>query len=172
MSADTVGIISLIQRFVECESPSDHPAAVNRFVELLADSLYGLARVRTFDGGKNYGKHLRAEFLLPGRKKSGQVLALGHSDTVWPAGTLRSMPFRQAEGRLWGPGIFDMKGGLALFIFAMRTLREQDQPVLQNVVLQVNSDEEIGSPSSRVFTEDIAKQSQAVLVLEPAAGLA
>jgi glutamate carboxypeptidase len=167
--------IALIRSFVECESPSDDPAAVNRFVDLLAESVNDIARVRTFKGGQ-FGKHLRCEFRLPGPdrrsgRKSGKILALGHSDTVWPLGTLHGMPFRQAKGRLWGPGVFDMKSGLALFIAAMRMLRELDVPVRRDVVLQVNSDEEIGSPSSRALTEAAARESLAVLVLEPAAGL-
>src|SRR5579862_1039725 len=146
-------VIATIREFVECESPSDDPASVNRFVDLLADTVKDIARVKTYPGSKSRGKHIRCEFLLPGSKKSGQILALGHSDTVWPLGTLRSMPFRQAQGRLWGPGVFDMKAGLVFFIYAMRALREQDLPVTRRVVLQVNSDEEIGSPSSRPLTE-------------------
>ena len=164
-------VIALLRQFVECESPSDDPVAVNRFVELLAASVGDIARVKTFPCGKTYGKHVRCEFLLPGKKKAGQILALGHSDTVWPLGTLRTMPFRHAGGRLRGPGIFDMKAGLVLFLFAMRALRERDLPIARKVILQVNSDEEIGSPSSRPLTEAIARQSVAVLVLEPAAGL-
>ncbi len=77
------------------------------------------------------------------------------------------MPFRQAQGRLWGPGVFDMKAGLAFFTFAMRALRERDISVARKVVLQVNSDEEVGSASSRALTEDAARASAAVLVLEP-----
>ena len=70
------------------------------------------------------------EFALPGPvKKKTEILALGHSDTVWPIGTLAQMPFREAEGRLWGPGVLDMKSGIAFFIFAARTLRELDIPV-------------------------------------------
>ena len=164
--------IALLRQFVECESPSEDALAVNRFVDLLAESVKGIAHVKTFSGGKANGKHLRCEFMLPGKKKTGQILALGHSDTVWPLGTLRSMPVRQSQGRLWGPGIFDMKGGLALFIYAIRILREMDVPVQRKIVLQVNSDEEIGSPSSRTLTEEIAQKSDVVLVLEPAAGLA
>ena len=164
-------VIATIRQFVECESPSDAPAAVNRFVDLFAETVKDIARVKTFTGGKSHGRHLRCEFVLPGSKKTGQILALGHSDTVWPLGTLRSMPFRQAQGRLWGPGVFDMKAGVAFFIFAMRTLRELDIPVARKVVLQVNSDEEIGSPSSRPLTEQAAKASAAVLVLEPSQGL-
>jgi glutamate carboxypeptidase len=114
---------------------------------------------------------MRCEFALPGSGKSGQILALGHSDTVWTLGTLASMPFRQARGRLWGPGVLDMKAGIVFFIFAMRALRDLDIPVARKVVLQVNSDEEVGSESSRELTEQAARQSDAVLVLEPGTGL-
>src|SRR6266849_5859753 len=164
-------IVALIREFVECESPSDNPASVNRFTDLLAERVKDMARVRTYAGGNACGKHIRCEFALPGAKKQGQILALGHSDTVWPLGTLGTMPFRQSKGRLWGPGVFDMKGGLAFFIFAMRALWELEVPVLRSVILQVNSDEEIGSPSSRALTEDAARDSAAVLVLEPGTGL-
>ena len=163
-------VTALIRQFVECESPSDDPAAVNRFVELVSDSAAPMARVKTHAGGK-FGRHLTCEVQLPGRKKSGQVLALGHSDTVWPMGTLRTMPFRAADGRLWGPGVLDMKAGIAFFIFAARALRELDIPVLSKVLLQLNSDEEVGSDSSRPLTERNARASKAVLVLEPGTGL-
>ena len=164
-------IIALIREFVECESPSDHPPSVNRFVDLLADRTSDFARIKTFSGGTSFGKNLRCEFMLSGTKKSGQVLALGHSDTVWSLGTLKSMPFRETRGRLWGPGTLDMKGGMAFFIFAMRALRDLDVAVPHKVVMQVNSDEEVGSESSRALTEEAARQSKAVLVLEPGTGL-
>jgi len=163
-------LIALIRRFVECESPSDDAAAVNRFVELVADTVAGMARVRTRPGGR-FGKHLLCEFQLPGRKKHGQVLALGHSDTVWALGTLARMPFREAEGRLWGPGVLDMKAGIAFLIFAARALRELDVPAPSRLLLQLSSDEEVGSGNSRALTEANARRSHAVLVLEPATGL-
>jgi glutamate carboxypeptidase len=163
-------IIALIRQFVECESPSDSPEAVNRFVELLSDTVAPLAKVKTVAGGR-FGRHLVAEFQLPGRRKEGQILALGHSDTVWPIGTLRTMPFRQAEGRLWGPGVLDMKSGIAFLIFAVRALRELDIPAPSKFCLQVNSDEEVGSESSRALTEKNAAKCKAVLVLEPGTGL-
>ncbi len=164
-------IIALIRELVECESPSDHPPSVNRFVDLLAGKL-GASQVRTFPGGR-FGRHLRAEFTLPGPRKSrdGRILALAHSDTVWPLGTLRQMPFREKNGRLWGPGVLDMKSGIAFFLYAVRALRELDIPVARRVVLQVNSDEEVGSESSRPLTEEAAKNCAAVLVLEPGTGL-
>ena len=163
-------ILAFIRQLVECESPTDSPAAVNRCIDLIADTAGSFARSRTVPGGK-FGKHLLCEMQLPGRKKSGQVLALGHADTVWPMGTLRTMPFREAEGRLWGPGVLDMKAGIAFFLFAAQALRDLDIPVPHKVLLQVNSDEEVGSESSRALTEKSAARSHAVLVLEPGTGL-
>lgn len=164
-------LILFLRRLVECESPSDDPAAVARAADLIVAEASAIAKTRLIKGSKEFGPHLQLEFKLPGRKKSGQILALGHSDTVYPVGTLASMPFREGKGRLHGPGIFDMKGGIAMFIYAMRGLIELDQPVPRKVVLQLNSDEEVGSPSSREWTEKEARRSAAVLVLEPAAGL-
>jgi glutamate carboxypeptidase len=158
-------IIAFIREMVNCESPSDSPAGLRRFMDLFADAVSGEAKCR------RSGTHLLVEFKLPGRGKQGQVLALGHGDTVWPEGTLRTMPFRHEKGRLWGPGTLDMKGGLAKFVFAMRGLREQDMPVPHRVVLQINSDEETGSRTSRELTEQQARLSKAVLVLEPGTGL-
>jgi glutamate carboxypeptidase len=162
--------INLIRQLVECESPSDDSAAVNRFVELIADVLTPIAKIKTVSGG-SFGRHVLCEFDLPGRRRSGQILALGHSDTVWPMGTLKTMPFRETGGRLWGPGVLDMKAGVAFFIAAMRALRDLDTPVAGKVVMQLNSDEEVGSDSSRALTERNAQKSKAVLVLEPGTGL-
>jgi glutamate carboxypeptidase len=163
-------IVALIRELVECESPSDHPPSVNRFVDLLASKLEA-SQVRMFPGGR-FGRHLRAEFRLPGARKrrDGRILALAHSDTVWPLGTLAQMPFREKNGRLWGPGVLDMKSGIAFFLYAARALRELDIPVARRVVLQVNADEEVGSESSRPLTEEAARHSSAVLVLEPGTG--
>src|SRR5260370_10554248 len=165
-------IIALIRELVECESPSDHPQSVNRLVDLLAAKLEGLGRVRTLPGGR-FGRHLRCEFQLPGGRKrhDGSILALAHSDTVWPLGTLAQMPFRQMQGRLWGPGVLDMKSGIAFFLFAVQALRELDVEVGRRVVRQGNSEEEVGSESSRPLTEEAARSSAAVLVLEPGTGL-
>ncbi|MGI9075572.1 MAG: M20 family metallopeptidase [Bryobacteraceae bacterium] len=163
-------IVKLIKEMAECESPSDSPADVNRFVDLVMEKTKDIAGARTIPS-KRYGKHLRLEFNLPGRKKKGQVLGLGHSDTVWPLGTLNTMPVRKYNGRLWGPGVLDMKAGLAFFIYAVRALRELDVAVARMVVLLIASDEEVGSGTSRSVTEAEAKQSDFVLVVEPGTGL-
>jgi glutamate carboxypeptidase len=159
-------IVKLIREFVECESPSDSPVDVKWFMDLLVEAASDIATCKIMPEGS-----LVCRFKLPGRVKKGQILALGHADTVWPIGTLKTMPFRRAEGRLWGPGVLDMKSGLAFFLFAMRAVIEQETPVAHEVVLLVNPDEETGSRRSRAVTEALAAKSSAVLVLEPGTGL-
>jgi glutamate carboxypeptidase len=121
---------------------------------------------------REFGDVIEARF-GPKTKRSGAepVLVLGHIDTVWPVGTLRSMPCRLADGRLWGPGTLDMKAGIAMAFTAIEMLLEAEM-LTREVLLLLNSDEEIGSPVSRPITERLASQCGAVLVLEPAQGLA
>jgi glutamate carboxypeptidase len=170
LTAHQRDIIELIRKFVECESPSDDPASVDRFVDLVCDTVASFADIQTFPGGR-FGRILVSRMHLPGGGADGQILALGHSDTVWPLGTLATMPFREQDGRLWGPGVLDMKSGIAFFIFAIRALRELGVPAPSKVVLQLNPDEEVGSEASRERTEANAKVSKAVLVLEPGTGM-
>jgi glutamate carboxypeptidase len=164
-------LIALTRKLVCCESPSDSKSAVDACVAITLKE----ARAR---GGKvklhrqrDYGDILEARFGLSRQKGTKPVLLLGHLDTVWPIGTLRSMPCREADGRLWGPGALDMKAGVAMAITALEMLVEADL-LQQEVILLLNSDEEIGSPISRPITENLAKESAAVFVLEPAQGLA
>ena len=163
-------LIEWIGDLVRIESPTDDKAAVDCAVEYVADYVSPFAKVK-LRRQRRYGDHLRIEFDFPSRRKTSQVLGLGHLDTVWPIGTIKRMPFKHAQGRLWGPGVFDMKSGVGFFVFAAEILRELDIGVPHRFVLQLNSDEEIGSPSSRPFTQAEAKKSKAVLVAEPSAGL-
>jgi glutamate carboxypeptidase len=166
-------LIVLLQELVECESPSNDAASVDRFQELLVARSAGLTKPKLVKSAGNWGRNLLLDFELPGprRKKPGRIVGVGHADTVWELGTLQSMPFRREMGRLWGPGVLDMKAGLAFFIFAMRALRELDLPVARKVSLWVVSDEEVGSTGSRAQTETLAKEACAALVLEPGTGL-
>jgi glutamate carboxypeptidase len=166
-------LIALLKELVECESPSNEAASVDRFQELLAARSAGLAKPKLVKSAGGYGRNLLLDFELPGprRKKPGRILGVGHADTVWETGTLRSMPFRREMGRLWGPGVLDMKAGLASFLFAMTALRELDLPVARRVSLWVVSDEEVGSAGSRAQTEALAKEACAALILEPGTGL-
>lgn len=156
---------AMCREFAECESPSGDSAALARFAALVAEKVKDLGRARTLPGG-----HLECEFDLPGAEKDGQILCLGHLDTVWPVGTLAQMPVREEDGRLYGPGLLDMKAGVVLLIFAVRALRERNVAVRRRVVMQLNADEETGSDSSRPLTEEQARRSAAVLVLEPGEG--
>jgi glutamate carboxypeptidase len=157
--------IALIQTLVECESPSSDPASTARLNDLLVESTRDIATPRRLKS------HLRLDFNLGAKKSAPQILALGHSDTVWEHGTLKAMPFRRDAGRLWGPGVLDMKAGLAFFITAMRILRDENIAAPCRVSLLIVSDEEIGSPTSRAVTEAEARKSSHVLVLEPGTGL-
>jgi glutamate carboxypeptidase len=169
--AKQTSIVALIRELARCESPSDQPQAVNRFVNLLASRIDGASSVKTLPGGR-FGHHLRCEFKFPGVKAAdGKILVLAHSDTVWPIGTLAQMPLREENGRLWGPGVLDMKSGIAFFLYAIHTLRMLEIPVRRTIMFQVNSDEEVGSETSREFTEEAARQSAVVLLVEPGTGL-
>ena len=109
------------------------------------------------------GDHLRARIAGNGPP----VLLLGHFDTVWPIGTLDRMPLRRDGDRLYGPGTFDMKAGIALAIAAIQAARAAGT-TLPAITMLWTTDEEIGSRSSRAEIEAEARQSRAVLVLEPA----
>ena len=162
-------IIALIRSFVEIESPTSDKAAVDRMGTAVANAVEDIAKVTRL-GQSEHGDHLRIQFDIP-TKADGQVLGLGHIDTVWKIGTLQRMPWKQADGRLWGPGVFDMKAGVAYLVFAARALRELGLEARRRFVVQLNSDEEIGSPSSTPQVRKEAAQSAAVLVAEPSAGL-
>jgi glutamate carboxypeptidase len=163
-------MVRLLGRFVRSESPSREKAAVDSFGRIIAREWRRRgAKVRIL-GQSRVGSHLRAELWLGEGRPAGQILVLGHLDTVYPLGTLREMPFRVSGGRAWGPGTFDMKGGLVLALFAVDALGAAGARPPKRVVVFWNSDEEIGSETSRRAIEHEARQSDAVLVLEPAFG--
>jgi len=161
-------LLSDLKALVEIESPSSDKSAVDHLAEFLAARLEHLGAYAQIHQIKNFGNHVQADFA--GISESKPVLLLGHIDTVWELGTLKQMPFRVADGRAWGPGVLDMKGGVAIAIHALALLREQKVPHPPLRMLLV-SDEEVGSHSSRQITERLALESQAVLVLEPGQGL-
>jgi len=163
-------MVRLLGQFVRAESPSDDKKALDRFGwNVAAEWRKRGARVE-FLRQRERGDHLRAEWWPgPGQPK-GQLLVLGHLDTVYPRGTLAKMPFRVSGGRAWGPGIFDMKGGLVIGLFAVDALRRAKIALRKRVVFLWTTDEEIGSGTSRRFIEREARRSDAVLVLEPASG--
>ncbi len=162
-------IVAIVERLVGLESPSTDKAAVDRCGrELVAILSQAGAEVETIANVER-GDHVRARVAGAGaRADAGQpVLLLGHFDTVWPVGTLERMPPRRDGDRLYGPGTFDMKAGIAIAIAAIRALRATNTPH-PPVQMLWTTDEEIGSGTSRPVIEDEARRSRAVLVLEPA----
>ena len=158
-----------LRRLVEVESPSDDNAAVNQAVELAAGIARQLGGRVKLHKQKQFGDVLELRFGAA-RSHHKPVLLLGHLDTVWPLGTLKIMPWREKDGRFYGPGVLDMKAGVAMALTAIWALDKLG--IRRPVTLLLNSDEEVGSPVSRPITERLALASAAVLVLEPAQGLA
>ncbi len=165
-------LLALAQKLVAAESPSDTKSAVDGCVELVAAHVRALGGRVKLHRQRKFGDVLEARFGPRSRVGSaGRLLLLGHLDTVWPLGTLKTMPCRLSDGRLWGPGTLDMKAGVAMALTALDMLTEANM-FSKEIVLLLNSDEEVGSPVSRPVTERLADECSAVFVLEPAQGLA
>jgi glutamate carboxypeptidase len=160
----------LLGKFVRAESPSFDKAAVDRFGRIVAAEWRRRGAKVTVLRQRERGDHIRAEWNPRGNGAKGQILVLGHLDTVYELGTLKRMPFRASRGRAYGPGTFDMKGGLVLALMAVDALIGTSRTPQKRIVFLWTSDEEIGSRSSRVIIEREARLSDAVLVLEPASG--
>jgi glutamate carboxypeptidase len=156
-------LVAMIRRLVEMESPSENKAAIDRLVDFLAREFRSIGVNAEIHKVKEFGNHLQLE----AGSGNGQVFVLGHTDTVWPMGTLRTIPFR-IEGKIArGLGILDMKASLAAFYFALKAIRDLKLETPRRIVALFDSDEEVGSHSSRRFILAEAKKSDHVFVLEP-----
>src|SRR5579883_2519816 len=153
--------LSLLEQMVGMESPSVDKQRTDKFVDFLASQFRQkfspagatIEVIRT----EKFGNHLRVRFPAPSGKR---VLLLGHIDTVWPAGEISKRPFKIEGGRAFAPGVFDMKSGILLMLMALRVLDNAAVTVL------LNSDEEVGSTSSRDLIEAEASECRAVFVLD------
>jgi len=151
------------------ESPSTVTAAQHDIREIIAAELQKLGYLVHRIPGHNSGGMLHARPAGRRRKEPAQLL-LGHYDTVWPLGTLAEMPFETDDDTVRGPGVYDMKGGVAQALMALDALQTLglEPEVAPHVFL--NSDEEIGSHESRRYIEKLASCMDRVLVLEPSLG--
>ena len=164
-------IIESIRQLVELESPSDVKQSVDRVGTVLASRFGELGGEVKFHPSEKSGNHLQIDF-RPRGDKTKPVLLLGHMDTVYPIGTISKMPCRVSKGRVFGPGVLDMKAGIALAFHVIEALVNwNDGKPIRPMTLLLVSDEEVGSASSRTITEKLAREARAVLVLEPAYGL-
>jgi glutamate carboxypeptidase len=163
-------LLQLLQALVELESPTDDKAALERCVEFTAQAAARLGATVRRHRRRDAGDILEARFFPAARLVEKPILLLGHLDTVWPLGTLAQMPFRIEKGRAWGPGVLDMKAGVAMAITALELLQSENIPHLP-VILLLTGDEETGSSASRELLEKTASRCESVYVLEPAQGL-
>ena len=155
---------ALLTQLVEMESPTDHKPSLDRLAAFLAAQLGTLAATVEILPQAEAGDCVRGRWGEAG----GGVLLLCHMDTVWDLGTLASRPVRVEDGRLYGPGAFDMKGGIVNALWAVRALRELGLMPDRRITLLITSDEEIGSPASRPLIEAEARTHETAFVLEPA----
>jgi len=163
-------MLSTLQKLVLAESPSLEKAPADRCCNLLAKEWRKRGASVERIAQKHRGDQLRITWWHEKSRPAGQLLVLGHYDTVYSSGSLAKMPFRVSGGKAYGPGIFDMKAGLVQALFALETLQQTKAPLRHKVVFLWTSDEEIGSEASRKLIETEARRSEAVFVLEPSLG--
>jgi glutamate carboxypeptidase len=156
-------MIDTLEQLVMLESPSDERASVNAVGDLLAQAFDAIGADVQRKPQAAFGEHLRVTWGQGDR----QVLLVGHMDTVWPLGETERRPFRVSGNIATGPGVFDMKGGLVIGLYAASALQELGLMPAHRLVFLFNSDEEVGSPTSRPLIELEAKRSDVALILEP-----
>lgn len=162
-------LLDRMRQLVCIESPSDDKAAVDRCSQAAAKMAASLTGRVKWHRRPAAGDILEVRF-GPARSVPGHsqpLMLLGHLDTVWPLGTLKTMPWRIAQGRAWGPGTLDMKAGVAMALTALDALQQRNA-LQRPVILLLSGDEEVGSRASRPVIEKLARPCAAVFVLEPA----
>ncbi|MDX6696304.1 MAG: glutamate carboxypeptidase [Blastocatellia bacterium] len=163
-------MLELTRALVETESPSGDVEGSRAVVTLLADAARSIAGVSSVEliESHDYGVHLRVRaFKDAPEAEAGSILLLGHTDTVHPRGSLQARPWRIEDGRVYGPGIFDMKANCALALEALRACSELKLEPRRAVVVLLTCDEETGSMTGRALVEEEAQRAANVLVLEP-----
>ncbi|MDQ0352141.1 glutamate carboxypeptidase [Alkalibacillus filiformis] len=160
-------MVSLLRDLVLIESPSSEPHLTEKMGNYLSEKFIEMTG-GTFTKlpSDDYSSHIRAEW----GEGERQLLIVTHFDTVWPEGTLEDMPFEIKDGKAYGPGTFDMKGGIVQALYAIQSLKDLNKHLNKKIVLMMTSDEELGSPTSKDYIMAEAEKSDAVFVLEPSQG--
>jgi glutamate carboxypeptidase len=159
-------ILEELRVYVEMESPTHDKQAVDRLGAYIAERFRALGCRVDEIPQRQYGNQLRVEY----GEGEEQILILGHFDTVKEIGTLASEPWRIEDGKVFGPGTYDMKAGIVMSYFALQAIIREKQPLHKKLVFFWNTDEETGSLSSQEWIKQEAKRSKLALVLEPSYG--
>jgi glutamate carboxypeptidase len=161
-------MVKLLKELVNLESPSLDKKAVDKCSDFIIKEFKKMgAKITRFPQkkiGDLYTAHYPAQ---KSKAKKEQILVLTHIDTVWPVGRIQNMPFYLSGSKVFGPGVLDMKAGIVMVLYAMKTLHELNIDPQKNIVVFVNSAEEIGDVASYEIIRKLAKQSEYVLCLEP-----
>jgi len=161
-------MVKLLKELVNLESPSLDKKAVDKCSDFIIKEFKKIgAKVTRFPQrkiGDLYTVHYPA---LKSKAKKEQILVLTHIDTVWPVGRIQNMPFYLSGSKIFGPGVLDMKAGIVMALYAIKTLHELNIDPRKNIVVFLNSAEEIGDVASYEIIKKLGKQSEYVLCLEP-----
>ncbi|HEX5849138.1 MAG TPA: M20 family metallopeptidase [Rubrobacter sp.] len=160
-------ITAFLERLALAESPTASPESQGPVLAILAEAIAGVGYAVRHIPGREYGGHLYAR---PRAGRGPAQLLLGHCDTVWPVGTVKEMPVEVGDGVVKGPGVYDMKGGLAQMVFALRALHEVGHRPTVTPIVFVNSDEERGSPESTRHIRRLSRIAERTFVMEPSLG--
>ena len=163
-------MLALLKDMVAIESPSNNKKALKKVIRFLRKELEQLGFYTLHVSGKNTGGYLYARPLI--RKKNTPLqLLIGHCDTVWELHTIKDMPVVQSNGKLSGPGVFDMKAGIIQILFSLRAIKALQLDLAVTPIILINTDEEIGSHESTPIIKRLSKLVHRAFVLEPPLGL-
>jgi glutamate carboxypeptidase len=163
-------MVDFLKKLVAIETPSSNKNSQNKILKFLEDQLQNLDLYTVRVPGKKTGGYLYARPSFKSPNKSRQLL-LGHCDTVWDINTLKDMPITQRNGKMTGPGIYDMKAGLTQIIFSLKAIKDLSLELKIMPLVFINSDEEIGSIESTPAIERLSKIVNRAFVMEPPLGL-
>jgi glutamate carboxypeptidase len=160
-------LFDLIERLVLIETPTSDKAANDKISSIAAELLRSLGAEVAVHPQEDFGDHVTADWPSKSNTGQGHALVVGHLDTVWPFGTLERMGYYEEDGRMYGPGVLDMKAGIATTIVGLRTLQHEGLWPDRPIRVLFNTDEEVGSPSSRPLVEESARGAAYALIMEP-----
>lgn len=159
----TPEMIALLKELVDIGSPTHERTVVNRLGAIVARETKKLGAEIEIVSKSDVGDQIIARW----GQGPGAILLIGHLDTVYPLGILASMPFKEKDDKIFGPGVLDMKSGLVITLTAIAALQEADQMPARPITAFYNTDEEAGSYESREIIEKLAKEAELALVHEP-----